>query len=308
MVTPFTTPILLLIFNRPDSTMQVFNQIRILKPKQLFIAADGPRKNKIGEAEKCEKVRAITALVDWDCDVKTLYRERNLGCKLAVSSAISWFFDNNNEGIILEDDCVPNQSFFFFCAELLLKYRNDFKVMHIGGINLNPTFDSKDSYYFSRHTHIWGWATWKRAWKEYDVNVAGFPLFLKENRIKKVFGSNMAQFSWLYRFWKVYRNKIDTWDYQWTYSVWNCGGLCISPSKNLVSNIGFHSDASHTKIMNHNVAELKTEAILEINHPLSMVINTSVDNASEAISYNLTWFRKIIYFIIMSIVKRIIEK
>ena len=171
---PFSvnTPVLFLIFNRPETTEIVFSVIRKAEPPRLYVAADGPRPDYPNDAESCEIVRAIATDVNWDCKVKTLFRDQNLGCKLAASKAIDWFFEQELEGIILEDDCLPDQSFFWFCQELLGKYRDDTRIMHIGGTNFQFGKErTKYSYYFSRYAHVWGWASWRRAWKFYDVEM-----------------------------------------------------------------------------------------------------------------------------------------
>jgi len=168
----FNTPILFLVFNRPNTTQRVFNVIRQVKPKQLFVAADGPRRDKGADEEKCEATREIVKQIDWDCEVKTLFREENLGCGKAVSSAITWFFENVEEGIILEDDCLPNLDFFGYCEELLDRYRDNREVMFIGGDNFQKGKKWGDaSYYFSAYNHVWGWATWKRTWDIYDFKL-----------------------------------------------------------------------------------------------------------------------------------------
>ena len=167
----FETPVLFLIFNREDTTQKVFNVLRRQKPKYLYVAADGPRKNKEGEAEKCRRTRDIINQVDWDCELKTLFREENRGCKMAVSSAISWFFEQVEQGIILEDDCLPHPSFFPFCEELLIRYKDDDRIGHIGGNCFLPgLIEDGLSYDFCSISHIWGWASWRRVWKNYDVN------------------------------------------------------------------------------------------------------------------------------------------
>ena len=163
------SPILFLIFNRPETTKKVFSAIKEVQPPRLYIAADGPRSEQPDEADHCELARTIATKVDWDCEVKTLFRDQNLGIRIAVSQAIDWFFEQEPEGIILEDDCLPDQSFFWFCKELLEKYRNDTRIMHIGGTNFQFGKNRTNySYYFSRYAHIWGWASWRRAWEYYD--------------------------------------------------------------------------------------------------------------------------------------------
>ncbi len=168
------TPVLFLIFNRPDTTTRVFEAIREARPSRLYVAADGPRADKEGEAQRCLETRKITEAVDWPCEVRRLYREENLGCKLAVSSAITWFFTHEEEGIILEDDCLPDQSFFPFCAAMLERYRDDGRIMMVLGTSLLPPGGGPDAdYLFTQYFLIWGWATWRRAWEKYDIEMDG---------------------------------------------------------------------------------------------------------------------------------------
>ena len=242
------TPILFLIFNRSDTTQKVFDAIRRVKPRQLFVAADGPRIGKEGEKEKCEETRNIIKQVDWDCEVKTLFRNENLGCGKAVSGAITWFFENVEEGIILEDDCLPDPSFFQYCEELLEKYRFEDQVMHIGGNNfLFNKIKIDDDYYFSRIPHIWGWATWRRSWLKYDFNILDWTAVKTSKDFNNLFDKYIIK-GWINIFNKIYNHEIDTWDYQWTYCILKNNGLCINPKVNLVSNIGFSELATHTKI------------------------------------------------------------
>jgi len=242
-----STPVLFLIFNRPDTTQQVFNEIRKAKPEELFIAADGPRDNRPDDIENCKKTREIIRQVDWNCNVSTLFRDNNLGCKLAVSSAIDWFFSQVEEGIILEDDCVPDQSFFLFCQELLERYRDDKRIMMISGDNFE--FGQKRmeySYYFSRYFHIWGWATWKRAWKYYDVDMKAWPEIREKGYLNDLLFEKKIVKYWESIFNLVYEGLINTWDYQWIFACWIQEGLSITPNKNLISNIGFDIHSTHT--------------------------------------------------------------
>lgn len=271
------TPILFLIFNRPDVTFRVFEEIRKAKPEQLFIAADGPREDKQGETEKCEQARSIVNKVDWPCEVKTLFRSKNMGCRDAVSSAINWFFENVEEGIILEDDCLPDPSFFAFCQTLLEKYRETEQVMHIGGNNhQNGKYKTSASYYFSKYAHIWGWATWRRAWKRYDVRMSDLGNVQKSASFKSYILNNEHLY-WLEIFIQTQKGKIDTWDYQWQYSVWKSNGIAIIPNENLVTNIGFNEDATHTKesspFANMKVTGIGTNLI----HPETIQRNTVAD-------------------------------
>ncbi|EKE02035.1 MAG: hypothetical protein ACD_20C00434G0008 [uncultured bacterium] len=280
MIKELSTPVLFLIFNRPDTTQLVFNEIKKVKPKKLYISADGPRSDKYNEAEKkCKQTREIIKQIDWNCEVHTNFSNKNLGCKIGVSSGINWFFDNEEEGIILEDDCIPDQSFFWFCQELLEYYRNDERIMMISGDNFQNGIKRGDgSYYFSRSAHIWGWATWRRAWKYYDVNMNTFSDFLSQNQIKNVFESKVAQEFWVNIFKNIAEGKIDTWDYQWVYTVLSQNGLTILPNTNLITNIGFRDDGTHTRDKDNKLANLKSCSIREINHPSFVLQNVEADN------------------------------
>jgi len=282
------TPILFLIFNRPDTTAVLFEKIKAQKPKYLYIAADGARENKEGEAEKCEQVRKIATAVDWDCEVKTLFREENLGCKKAVSSAISWFFENVEEGIILEDDCVPSDCFFNYCEALLEKYRHDTRIMHISGENpLDESF-GEESYYFSKIPHIWGWASWRRAWKTYDPEFQNFDDFLINNSIKNVFPEKYIQKYWNKIFLRVQDGRINTWDYQWTYNLFVNNGLSINPNKNMVSNIGFGVEgATHTAV-SESCANRQTFEIAELQHPQLIMPNLEALYKILKVRYDLS--------------------
>ena len=280
-----TTPVLFIIFNRPDTTQLVFNEIKKAKPSKLYIAADGPRPNREDEAEKCQQSRNIIKQIDWDCEIHTLFRNQNLGCKVAVSSAIDWFFENVEEGIILEDDCLPDQSFFYFCQELLEKYRDDKRIMMISGDNFQDGIKRGDgSYYFSRIAHIWGWATWKRAWNLYDVQMKSFKSFLENGEINNIFDNKYVKAYWLKYFQNTYEGKIDTWDYQWGYTLLSQNGLSIMPNVNLISNIGFRKDE------NNKYANMKTFCIDKIVHPNFILVNKEADDYTfvnhHGISFN----------------------
>lgn len=247
MVDPQHVPILFVVFSRPDLTGRVFDRIREIKPRKLFIAADGPRKNRPDDAELCRLTREVTRNVDWECEVHRLERDENLGCRMAVSGAINWFFDHVEEGIILEDDCLPDPSFFQFCAELLAKYRDDDRVAHIGGCNFtgNKSIpEGQSSYYFSRFPHIWGWATWKRVWQQYDVDIRDWNP--KDNNLTSLFNRSTVREQLTKWFDTVKAKEIDTWDYQVVHLLCMQGSLSIGPRLNLVENIGFDHRATHT--------------------------------------------------------------
>jgi len=278
---PLNTPVLFLLFNRPDTTKEVLRSIRQAKPPCLYVAADGPRESKPGEAEVVASVREyVLGNIDWTCDVKTLFREKNLGCKYAVSSAIDWFFDNEEMGIILEDDCLPSQSYFWYCQELLIKFKEDNRVQHIGGTNPFGLKISSNSYYFSKFNRIWGWATWRRAWKNNNVEIPMWPLIKKRGYHLQILGEQVG--SYYERLWdEVYRGKIDTWDYQWMLCRM-LHGHAIIPNVNLVSNIGFGENATHTKTTNSVVSNLPLQEIcFPLQHSEFLIIDIGKDKLWE---------------------------
>ena len=286
-----TSPVLFLIFNRPETTQQVFSAIRKAKPPRLYVAADGPRSDYPNEDEKCEHSRKIATNVDWDCEVKTLFRDQNLGCRLAVSQAIYWFFEQEPEGIILEDDCLPSQSFFWFCQEMLEYFRNDKAVRVICGFYSNELeYKPSASFFFSRYLRVWGWAGWRRSNEGYDSNIN--LLIEKQNTWKKDIFSHTDIF--LKRYWQdmfeeVGSGKIDTWDIQLQYLLWQKKQQVIVSSKNLVQNIGW-AQGAHPLTKDHN-HELATS---EINFPLTTPDmterDTRADQVIEKISYQITIF------------------
>lgn len=248
--TDLQTPVLFLVFNRPDPTRQVFEAIREAKPPRLYIAADGPRPDKPGEVLKVDEVRKIATAVDWPCEVRTLFRENNLGCKNAVSSAITWFFEHEEQGIILEDDCLPSQSFFPYCEAMLDRYKNDKKIWMINGFNPRHPGESTSNAFFSQNPAVWGWASWKDRWELYDVNMRDWPMD-KMKFINTV--PNYVSSILINSIENVKNGMIDTWDYQLTYLVLKNEGLVVKPYANLITNIGIEGTHAKVKDKNHFV-------------------------------------------------------
>ena len=245
---PLNTAVLFLVFNRIETTIQVFEEIRKAKPPRLYIAADGARSNHDGEAEKVSEVRDfIIRNIDWECVVSTLFREQNLGCKIAVSTAITWFFENEAQGIILEDDCLPSQSFFWYCEDLLERYKYDKRIYLVSGYNKqNEWCRGEDSYFFSNYGGIWGWASWSRAWQDYDVDMSDINEFIRRNHFVNLLGIKDGIFRQKMIYDSIKVNKMNTWDYQWGYARHKNNGLACVACKNLVENIGFGENATHT--------------------------------------------------------------
>jgi hypothetical protein len=293
-------PVLFVIFNRPDTTQQVFDEIRKAQPLQLYVAADGPRKDRAADYDLCKKTREIIRQVDWECEVFTLFREENLGCKRAVSSAIDWFFSNVEEGIILEDDCVPDQSFFPFCQELLEKYRNDDRIMMISGDNfLFGRRRTEYSYYFSRYPLMWGWATWKRAWNNYDVSMRLWPLIRDGNWLHDIFQDTNSVKYWTQCFERTYTGNINTWDYQFGFLCWIQGRVCILPNTNLLSNIGFGQNGTHTTGVNSPFANMpKNPVQFPLEHPPFIIRDSAADHFIQKEHFETeTWMSKIRYIL-----------
>ena len=277
---PLQTAVLFLVFSRLDTTKQVFESIRKAKPPRLYIAADGPRENKDGEVEKVAQVRHfVTENVDWDCEVKTLFRETNLGCKNAVSSAITWFFENEEQGIILEDDCLPSQSFFWYCEELLEKYKNNKDIYLVSGDARGPeSFGMMEDYTFCKYPLIWGWASWSRVWKDYDVDIKDWPI-KKQQVLANVSANKRTQRFWQTIFNKMFNKEIDTWDYQFTYLLLKNKGKSIVPRVNMISNIGFGAEATHTVEVDVDASNRKRfDLDIPLTHRVSEMTQLKVDD------------------------------
>jgi len=287
----FETPILFTTFNRPEETRRVFVEIKKLKPKFLFISADGPRNE--AEKEKTNETRSIIKDIDWDCELKTKFEENNLGCKMAMSSAITWFFTNVEKGIILEDDCLPHPDFFRFCEELLEKYKDNPQIMMISGDNFQDGIKRGDgSYYFSKFCHIWGWASWRSAWQHFDLAMHGFEDFKKNREIEKITTNKRATEHFLGAFEMVHNNTLDTWDYQWLYAIWKNDGLGVLPNVNLVSNIGHNELATHTKTRSIK-GDRKTYPLGNIVHPSKIERNKLAYDYTFRLFFNETLSAKI---------------
>ena len=259
----------------------MFKAIRQAKPPRLYVAADGPRANKPGEAERCAEVRLIATNVDWPCEVKTLFRESNLGCKMGVSSGINWFFDNEEEGIILEDDCLPAQSFFWFCEKLLVRYRNDTRVWQISGsVFFKDSISlSEADYFFSRYGPIWGWASWRRAWRYYDPDLIQWSEMSSPGVMSNVYPDKNEKAVKFNLGKKLVNKEIDTWDYQWGFAKNYNNALTIVPKRNQIVNIGFGLDATHTLSVDKE-APIKLELISEsIRHPNFIIPDGKYDFA-----------------------------
>lgn len=274
-----TSPIAFIIFNRPDTTEKVFNEIAKAKPPKLLVIADGPRLHRVGELEQCVETRKIIDRVDWNCEVLTNFSDRNLGCKNRVASGLDWVFEQVPEAIILEDDCLPHEDFFRFCDELLKRYREDERVSMIGGDNFQfGRLRGNASYYFSRFNHIWGWASWRRAWSHYDSSAKTWPEFRDGNWLATIFKDPAVREFWARTFQTVYDGKIDAWAYQWVLASWTQGMVSVVPTVNLISNIGFGAGATHTH-SDSPYASLPTHSLsFPLTHPGVVLPHEEADN------------------------------
>lgn len=278
------TPVAFVLFNRPDTTRRVFAAIRERRPARLLVIADGPRPARAGELARCHEARAVVDQgVDWPCEVQRCYSDENLGCKRRLSSGFDWLFQQVEEAIILEDDCLPHPSFFPYCEELLAKWRDDERIMSICGTNLGlPLRTDGASYGFTRTPHCWGWASWRRAWRNYDVAMQAWPAFRDAGRLDDVLRDRGLRSRYRRNFDRLHAGRIDTWDWQWTFACWMNHGLCAVPRENLVSNIGFGAAASHTTGTSR-LANLPTRAIsLPLNHPPHLVVDEAFFALAEA--------------------------
>ena len=257
------TPVLLIVFNRPDTTQQTFDAIRRAKPQYLFVAADGPRANKPTDMERCRDTRAIINQIDWPCTIQTLFRDENRGCGRGPAEAITWFFDQVEEGIILEDDCVPDPSFFPYCQSLLESYRNNEQVYMITGTNaLRKWGNRKNSYFFSYMAQSLGWASWRRAWQAFDYEMSDWSNISAQKKVENTL-SYKSYFKHYQTEFVNYQQtrQDDVWDFQWAYARWVNGGKTAVPSVNLIKNIGFNADATHSFYENDLLSKIELYTI-----------------------------------------------
>lgn len=290
-----STPVAFIIFNRPDTTERVFAEIAKAKPPKLLVVADGARAGRDGEAEKVAATRSIIERVDWDCEVLTNFSDVNLGCKIRVSSGIDWIFEQVEEAIILEDDCLPDPTFFRFCQEMLDRYRHDLRVGMISGDNFQfGRSRNDDSYYFSRYVHIWGWASWRNRWNEsYDVKLEKWPFIRDGKWLIDILGCEKEALSWSSIFEKTYQGKEDTWDYQWVFANWIEGRINVMPNVNLVSNIGFGEGATHTVTLGPLANMLTAPIVFPIKHPVGVLRNVQADIFTFNSCFYIPFYKKV---------------
>lgn len=288
-----STPILLLLFNRPqylDKQLAILSQAA---PTQLFVSIDGPRHDQ--DRAKIKQIREqLQSCIDWDCDLHIQQSRKNRGCRLGVQRGIDWFFEQVEQGIILEDDCMPSPSFFPFCSQLLDHYRDDPRVMSIAGSNLLHSVQTAESYFFSKFPFCWGWATWRRAWNLYDRDLHDWPQLRDSRWLETIFEAPAAIRYWSAIFSKTHDWKIDTWDYQWTYTLWKQSALAIVPNVNLVQNVGFASDATHTKIAPLQLINAKAlQMVFPLDHPRYIRSVLPVDGRIQRMIFDLSFSLKV---------------
>ena len=290
--TVMNTPVLLIAWRRPHTLQQVINAIRPVAPSRVFVACDGPNPNRPEEADKVAATRAVIETeIDWPCQIDRLYSDANQGCRLGVSRAITWFFEQVEEGIILEDDCVPHPNFFPYCTTLLERYRHDTRVWCISGSNFQDgQWRGDGSYYFSRYNHCWGWASWKRCWEHYDAELIQWPVLRASGLLSAIFEDPLERYYWS-RIWQrlLANGEPDTWDYQWTFTCLANSGLTALPNRNLVSNVGFGVDATHTTGGTSKTAI--SEGINSNQHPSFLLRDSAADRYTFGHVFGGKWHR-----------------
>lgn len=283
--------VLFLVFNRPETTARVFAAIREARPPRLYVAADGPRPDRPTELANCARVREIALAVDWPCEVQTLLRETNLGCRRAVEEALDWFFTREQMGIVLEDDCLPSQSFFRFCEQLLVRQRDNSRLFSISGSNFQGGHLRGDfSYYFSKHFHCWGWASWRRAWQAYRSANTPDAKSLARGMSHLGDGNKLFASYWRQIADSSNRREIDSWAYRVTLHCWACGGtpdewLHVIPQRNLVANIGFGESSTHTRGTETYTAASHLD--FPLRHPSQLLRDTAADRYTDRYHFGI---------------------
>lgn len=299
--------VLLLLFNRPANARRLLEHVRQARPARLYVSVDGPRPHKAGEAALVEEVRAVVAEIDWECEVRTRFERRNHGCKHGPAGGISWFFEHEESGIVLEDDCLPDPSFFPFCGELLERFRDDARVMMVSGDDFvgADALGCRTSYHAHKYQLIWGWATWRRAWVQMDLEMETWRGWSRARRwsfLSEHCTGLDERLYWLENFERVADPAEDTvWDYQWLFTLWLHRGVCLSPTGNLISNVGFGGDATHTVDRNENHGLDTRPMAFPLVHPAELSIDLGLQEAirrrfymprRRGLAYVLAWTKE----------------
>ena len=292
-------PVLLMLFNRPEHTRKVFEKVREAKPTRLFVAGNGPRADVPKDIELCKAVQDIFKEVDWECELHTNFNENNIGMNPQWYKAMDWFFQFVDRGIILEDDCVPHLSFFDYCHELLEKYESDEQIMHINGSNFQFGQKRGDaSYYFSKFPHVWGWATWKRAWNKYDFELKSFPAFKQNNVIDTICPSLRERKYFMKYFERLYSKIYIDSAAKWLYAIWSNKGIVITPNINLIANIGYGLSAGNTVIKEKTMGQ-EVSDIMPLIHPVSRNVDVAADEFTFKTAFYRGFFEKVRYKVMM---------
>lgn len=271
----YNIPILFIFFRRKETALKSFERIRDIRPSTLYLACDGARSNIPGEREIVEETRkVILESIDWPCDIHTLFQDKNLGCGMGVYTAICWLFENEEKGIILEEDCIANNSFFPYVAELLERYKNDNRIGMIAGTNKIPTYPMSYSYCFSKYASIWGWATWRRAWQHMSLNL-DFLTHHQNDVLKNRGYQGKETRQWKWQLNMINKNRVSAWDWQWCFSLASQNQLCIFPKVNLISNIGNDAMSTHTAYSNIFIPCCDLD--FPLNHPLYVMPDNAFD-------------------------------
>ncbi len=273
----FDTPVAFFVFNRPQQTRETFRRIVELQPRTLLLIADGPR--GADEEQRCDDTRAIVSRIDWECDLRINFADQNMGCRRRVASGLDWVFNQVEQAIILEDDCLPDASFFRYCHELLHRYSDEPRISMISGDNFQfGQRRTPDSYYFSMIPHIWGWATWRRTWRFFDLHMKSWSMLRETNWLSDLLGHPSVVRFYREMFDRAWRGQVDTWDIPWVFACFTQGGLAVLPETNLVTNIGFGIDATHTKNSQARESNMLTTAIkFPLRHPVSLARGVEAD-------------------------------
>lgn len=294
----FSIPILILAWKRPEKLKLLILKLKSAKPNKIYVSIDGPNNDRLCIKKVKETKDIIDKEINWKCSLSKNYETKNIGCKNAVSKGISWLFRFEEYGIILEEDCIPDLSFLLFAEAMLNKYKKDKSVFTItGDCFVKNSNKYKETYYYSKYPHCWGWATWKDRWDNFDSEIKFWPLLKQSKKWKRIHPNLLERIYWNKIMDRVFKNEIDSWAYPWAGSIWNKEGKTVTPMLNLVTNLGFEEDGTHTLDKKSKLGNKPVYEIKQFIGPKNREKNFHLDKECFYSTFFVISFKKLIHLL-----------